>query len=406
MLVQGGALGTLIWEMAALLVYGNALIFAHELGHALFARAGGFRVTSFGVGSGRPLARLPLRGGAIFYIGRLWIGGACHAVPTGPMTRRRFWFHSGGLLVQGLIALLLFPFTDTWIIARIAQFNLLVAATNIIPWKWQGTASDGWYLLDTLSGGRRETDLLTMRPILVRLSQRQRAVKSPLGQFYASMCLAWSDLIAYQPEKASPFFDSDPPQSSLEPWFDVLFHYTQSEWHRQLGRPLAALQTIRNTHLTRAGELDAQAIGLLALAEARALVDLQANGQARQVLGRVVGLSGPTARQAAVIHLWTWMDTPVSKERVWLTKQVSRFAEQTLLDRMDTVFALLQAAKRLEDSHGEVANHARRAAFRITKALMSSLPPIGKDRLRMELRNQLPSTHLVPSLLVTTQPGE
>ena len=131
------------------------VVLIHELGHALLAPEGGYRVTSFGVGAGRPLFRTRLSGGVVFFVAPMvLVGGSCTAIPVGPAGPRRAWFHGGGLIAQGLLALLLFFLPTHWLIDRLWQFNLLVAATNAIPWRLGAVASDGWYIVDALTGAR------------------------------------------------------------------------------------------------------------------------------------------------------------------------------------------------------------------------------------------------------------
>ena len=39
-----------VWlDLLALAVYGPLVVLLHELGHAIFARAGGYRITAFGI---------------------------------------------------------------------------------------------------------------------------------------------------------------------------------------------------------------------------------------------------------------------------------------------------------------------------------------------------------------------
>ena len=122
-------------EFFALFLYGTLIVLLHELGHALFASLGGYKVTSVGLGLGHPLFRFKIRGGVVLYLGRWWFGGGCHAVPTGPHRPARRWFHGGGLIVQfGLMCVLAFWPEHHWI-NRAAQFNWLVLCTNATPWR-------------------------------------------------------------------------------------------------------------------------------------------------------------------------------------------------------------------------------------------------------------------------------
>ena len=160
----------LLTELLALCLYGPGIVVLHEVGHATFARAGGFRVTSFGIGLGRPLWSGYVRDGLVVHIDR-WVfaGGACTAIPVGPPGAHRAWFHAGGLLFQLLLAALFVGLPSSWWLDRIASFNVLVAVTNAVPWRTRAAASDGWYVLEALTGGRRRGHALGQRAALERI---------------------------------------------------------------------------------------------------------------------------------------------------------------------------------------------------------------------------------------------
>jgi hypothetical protein len=129
----------LLYELLALGIYGPVVVLIHEVGHALLARPGGLSWLP-GLES-RPHA-------TINYPARL-------------VSRRRL----------GASADLRFDFvssTKFLAVERLFQFNLLVAITNLMTWRWRGSASDGWYLLDVLQGGRRGGQLLSQRRFLRR----------------------------------------------------------------------------------------------------------------------------------------------------------------------------------------------------------------------------------------------
>ena len=127
----------LLIEFAALAIYGPLVVILHELGHVLFARVGGYRVTAFAIGLGRPIWRVRLgRGPVIVFNQWLLAGGACTAIPTRPPGPRRAWYHAGGLLAQAGLAVGLFASPSMWWAHRAANFNGLVAATNALPWRF------------------------------------------------------------------------------------------------------------------------------------------------------------------------------------------------------------------------------------------------------------------------------
>lgn len=333
-------------ELLAMLVYGNVLVLFHEAGHAALARAGGFRVTSFAVGLGPPLLRLQLPGGVVLHLDRWPLGGSCTAIPRGPSSRRRAWYHAGGLIVQAGLALLLLGAPEGWLTDRLISFNLLVAATNALPWRVGRSASDGWYLLDTFRGGRRGVEVLPQRARLEHLARRELAVGSPLGSLYAALCLAWADVLVGRLDRADVFFQRDSPQTAVEPWVDVLYTYVRAEWHRAHGRALAALRTLREARTAREGEVSEGALGLLTVAEARALVDLDALDQARDALARITGVGGPIGRQASAIYLRTVLEGPAEDVEAAAARVVRR-RDEAWLDPADVVEALTRAMERL-----------------------------------------------------------
>lgn len=377
----------LVAEMLGLFVYGPLVVLLHELGHAGLARAGGYRLTSFGIGLGKPLWRTRLKGGVVLHVDR-WVfaGGACVAIPIGPPTARRAWFHAGGLLAQLVLGLVLLLLPDQWFWIRVAQFNLLVALTNAIPWRFAGFASDGWHLVDALSNGSRSgSEVLPQRRYLARLAAREHAAGSPLGALYAELCIAWIDLIAGRPEATAVLFRSDPDESALDPWVDMLYHYVHAEWHRLEGRPLAALRIARVTRYALEGDVAPEGDALMALAEARALVDLDACAQAQRVLARLAGIGGPIGRQGAATHLAASLadDTDAVEYATW---RVTRSVEASWLDPADTVCILWEVADRLVVSHRvRAARGARDAARHLARRTLAVAAPEDRPPLLRRL---------------------
>ncbi|MCA9566968.1 MAG: site-2 protease family protein [Myxococcales bacterium] len=375
----------LLLELIALFVYGPALVVLHELGHALFARPGGYRLTSFGVGLGRPIWRIVLSGPVVVHLDRwFFAGGAATAIPDGPPTTKRIWFHGGGLILQGVLAAVLLVLPDHWLVERVARFNLLVALTNAIPWRLAGHASDGWYILDALSGGRRTGSVLSQRSVLEQLARREASIGSPLGTAYADLCVAWADVLSGRNEEAAEFFADEPPETAVHPWTDALFHYVKAEWHREEGRPLAALPTARAGRASLGDDLGTDAVALLALAEARALVALDEPAAARRALHRVVG--SPLAIQALPIVLWASLDANTEELEV-ATWKVARHEHEAWLDPGDPVLALCEAADEL--SHrGRVnaARAARETATRLARQTLRSADMQDRRTLSWRLR--------------------
>ncbi len=367
------------FEIALLMASVPLLVLLHEAGHALFARWGGFRVTSFAIGVGRPLWHVRI-GQVVVHVDRWFLaGGHCIAIPTEAASIRRMWFHGGGLIAQAVLGLFLMLLPDGTVVDRIEIFNGLVALTNAIPWRYRGNASDGWYLLDALTGGTRGGEVVAQRAALEKLAARESAVESPIGRLYADVCLAWIDVLCGRTAEAGYFFNVDPPESVVEPWVDALYHYVHAEWHRLEGRPLAALRTIRQTRSAYTGELDDQPAGMLAVAEARCLLDLDAPEQAQRSLARVAGLGGPIGRQAAAVHLAAVLDGEPG-ELEFATWRVVRQVREPLLDAPDVAMILWEAASQL-DEHRKMraADGARAAARQLAQRTLAVCEP--EDRL-------------------------
>ncbi len=294
-------------QAAFLLAWVPFVALVHEAGHALAARPAGYRLVSFGIGLGQPLLRHPGKGGAVYYLGR-WIfaGGACVAVPRtlspGP---RAMLFHAGGAIAQLALAGALALVPDAaWWAAPVRTFNLLVLAWNLLPWRIGGKASDGWWLVAHLRGaGRGPGRLFSRRAPLERVLAFEAQVGSPMGTWYARLMLAWSDLQVGALDRADAFFTGEHAEAALDPSFDAIHHALTAEWHRQRGRPLAAMWVVREVRRARGATLTEDADGMLSLVEARTLRDLGERGQARQALGRLAGAGGPIAADAALVRL-------------------------------------------------------------------------------------------------------
>ena len=291
--------------MLALIAWVPAVVTLHEVGHALAARPAGFRVTSFGVGRGRVLARHQLRGGVVLYVAlNLVAGGACVAIPReaepGP---RSALFHAGGGLAQLAIAGLLALLPQGAMVESMASFNLLVLAVNLLPWRALGTASDGWWILQHLRPAKaRAGSLLGRRAELGRIESFEARVGSRVGVWYAQLMRTWLDLQVGRAAAADPFFREEHAEATVDPELEALQHYIEACWHRQRGRPLAALHLVRRLREGGA-ELAPRALDLLALVEARSLMDLGAIEQAQRALAAVAGVGGPVGQEALVVRL-------------------------------------------------------------------------------------------------------
>jgi hypothetical protein len=189
---------------------------------------------------------------------------------------------------------------------------------------------------------------------------------------------------ANRTRKAAPFFEAPAPEMALEPWVDALYHYVHSTWHRMERRPLAALRVARDALAVHTGDLADESVGLLTLAEAHALVELEEPAAAQRVLARVAGFGGLIGRQASVLHLAASLDA-APDELEFATWRVVRRIHQAWLDPPETAMTLWAAADRLGDHQRvEAARGAREASRTLAKRTLATADP--EDRYRLAAR--------------------
>jgi hypothetical protein len=346
------ALGMLAWVPLIALV--------HEAGHAALARPAGFRVTSFGVGRGRPLFRFRGPGGVVVAV-RLWFfaGGACVAIPRGPGPKARAaLFHAGGVFAQLALAALLALNDAAWS-DQVAQFNGLVLAFNLFPWRVGGFASDGWWIVSHLRAGRSGGPglLFSRRAELARLVAWEEQIGSPVGTWYGLLLMAWMDLQVRRLDAADAFFTREHVEAVLDPHLDALHHALVAEWHRLRGRPLAALWVIRQLRAARGDALPPETEDLLGLVEGRTWLDLGEIDRARACLARLAGVSGTASADATVLALEIAVEEEEPTEILRSLRRVR--LRSGSLDPAAVVVAVLAAAKALDEVDAAAAGLAR-----------------------------------------------
>jgi hypothetical protein len=360
-------------ELLALVLLVPLIGILHELGHAGAAPLAGYRVTSLGLGVGKPMLRRVTMRGMVLWLGR-WplAGGACVAIPA-RMNARPVIYHLGGLAMQALLALLLAPLVELhWVLARAASFNLLVLAWNILPWRFGGQASDGWYLVARLAPGRARMPLMGRRSVLERLARFEESVGSPLGSWYARLGLAWHDIVLGRPERADELM-SGPEPLGLEPedrGVRALLGYLQVAWHGGHGRWEQALELARSWRARLGSAVPDRAEDLVTIAVAQALVGCGRPDEARQVLASLAGVSGAIGREATATLLAACL---AEGEREPTRRAAWRFMEKLpgpFYDPVQVALLLRRAARSLPDGDA-IQPRLRRASERVEAGLLA-----------------------------------
>lgn len=380
----------LAFELAALAIYGPLVVILHELGHVLFASAGGYRVTAFAIGLGRPLWRFKLGRGPVVVVNQ-WIlaGGACTAIPTRRPGPRRAWYHAGGLIAQLGLGLSVLVTPAAWLVQRVATFNLLVAVTNAVPWRWGNQASDGWHLVDLIFRGQRPGLLLAHRSLFVRLAWRAELAEDDVARRYAELCLAWIDLVSGNAHRAAEAFSSLTPEWIEDPWTDALYHYVYAEVVRCEGDPERAIELARTAI---AGALPGAGIAertLLRVAEGRALVQLGRNQEAIAVLKEA---DGPAERQARIVRILALLDDPVRLAPA--VRDAMYPSQERWLDVIDASTAMCFAANALGRAGQSPPTAGRAAEYggRLAKRALDAADAADTDAITARLSASLPPT--------------
>ncbi len=356
----------------------------HEAGHALAAGPAGYRVTSFGIGHGKPLASWRHPSGAVIYLGR-WIfsGGLCVAIPVDPVPERRWLYHSGGLIAQGLLALALWPLAATLPILEYAfWFNLLVVAWNLLPLKLGGYATDGWQLFSHLWRPAAAGQFFGGRQQVERVLRFEQQVGSPLGQTWCRLSLRWMDVVTGMDDDG---WVADEVLLMAEPRIEALDAYTRAERHRVEGRSLAAIQVIQETRRAHGGDLGRLAADMLVVAEARSWLAQGEHRLARQALARIAGAEGVVARDALAVELGAALLEEDAEEVERAGLRLGELLSRPLLDAPEAVRTLWEAARLLkEQGRLESAETLASAARHQASALISQATP--RDKVAVAAR--------------------
>ena len=334
----------LIWLVSVPLI---ALL--HEAGHALAAGPAGYRVTSFGVGHGKPLMRWRTRGGTIVYLGR-WLvtGGLCVAIPVDPVPSRRWLYHSGGLLMQlALVPLLWWGAQNHAVLEYVHAFNLVVIAWNMLPLRIGGYATDGWQIVAGAAMPGRASQFFTHRKQVERVLHFEKQVQSPLGVAWCRLVLRWMDVVLGLDDD-----DWEPDDVLLlaEPQFEALHTYVKAERHRIEGRSLAALSVIGDLRRAYGPSLPVAAADMLSISEARCYLAQEEPRLARDVLARVAGVGGVIGHAAAAVSLEAALYDEDCDAVIAAARRVSAQVTGPFLDAPSVARALHDAAVLMQEN--------------------------------------------------------
>jgi len=337
----------LIWLISVPLI---ALL--HEAGHALAAGPSGYRVTSFGVGHGKPLVRWRTRSGTIVYLGR-WLvtGGLCVAIPVDPVPSRRWLYNSGGLLMQAaLVPLLWWGAQKVAVLEYVHAFNLVVILWNLIPLRLGGYGTDGWHILTGLALPGRSSPFFTHRKHILRVLQFEERVGSPLGVAWCRLVLRWMDVVLGREDD-----DWEPDDVLLlaEPQFEALHTYVKSERHRLEGRSLAALHAIGDLRRAYGASLPVTAADMLSISEARCYLAQEEPRLARDVLARVAGVGGVIGHAASAVALEAALYDKDPDAVIAAARRVSARLGGSFLDAPSVARAMHDAATLMQE-HGRL----------------------------------------------------
>lgn len=355
-------------EHLAWLVSVPLIAVVHELGHALAARPAGYRVTSFGIGHGAPLLRWELRSGVIVYLGR-WLvsGGLCVAIPIDPVPQRRWLYHSGGLLMQALLALVMWPLlTHVPALEYAFWFNLVVLGWNLLPVRLGGYATDGWQLVADVFRPAAAGQFFSARREVERVLRFEERVGSPLGETWCRVFLRWMDLVCGLDDDG---WRPDEVILLAEPQLEALHGYVLAERHRVEGRSLAALSTVHELRRAYGPDFLPVALDMLTVAEAKAYLAQREPRLAQQALARLAGAVGAVSSDACAIEVQAAMLHGEPDEVARSSRRLSERASSSFLDAPEAIRTLWAAAGWLKEEGrlelaAELAAEARAGAVR------------------------------------------
>jgi hypothetical protein len=380
----GGLTGRLWVDLGAqalwLGVWAVVISLVHELGHALAAHPAGFRLTSFGVGYGPVVVRVPLGHQRVFTLGLFFLGGgACVAIPERGIGPRAAWFHAGGLLAQVVLAVLLTLIPEGPIRDLGMELNFLILVYNLLPWRWASAASDGWWLLNRLGPGIvQERPLCSRKVAFQRLLAHELRQGSPLGAAWARLMLAEGYLQLGELEAAREQLSALPANDVLSPALDG---HGALAWG-ELGRLAGDLEApARAWAELRERRPEAPPVGIedrLTLGVARAALARGDHETCRTLLVNLAGVGGEVGTLATLVRLELAL---AERDVVAVRGAAARLAWNLSGPQVDPLGGLRAVASAAAYLGGEQAEGLRFAVRRGWSWLMEGLDGEARNRL-------------------------
>jgi hypothetical protein len=193
---------SLALRLLMLLAAAPLVVVAHELGHVIGGRLGGYYVAAAGIGGGRRFLTIPLSRRFNLFVGPLPLaGGATIAFPTRvPMGRANaFVYHYGGIAIQLLLQLALhllywrLPDLRTFLLPAVA-LNGAVIVANLVPYRIRVggilVASDGARALAAIAAGRGDAPQPEGGMGTEGFDAVAARIGTPVGHHVLSLCRA------------------------------------------------------------------------------------------------------------------------------------------------------------------------------------------------------------------------
>jgi hypothetical protein len=288
--------------------------FVHELGHALLGRLAGLRVTSFGIGLGRPFLVFGCRGMRVYLARKGLLQGVTflHPDTVSLPSGRLLAFMAGGIIAQLVLALLalgawwLLPWgRGIWLMT--AGLNLLWGLANLLPFQFNAGGlplrSDGALMLHVLRWGECPSLPPQEVQMLLALSDLWLTIDDKVGLLAQTLTAADSWLQLGCPEQALRLCAEAEALAPAEGSFEhALGPLIRAEAERQTERPEQAMAALDEAERRFTARGDEGALFLIARVRAEL-----AGGGATEATARLRALlDHPTLTRAPGLRYELW----------------------------------------------------------------------------------------------------